>query len=408
MVKVKEQLEILQKGAKEIIPLAALEQKLLKSATKKEPLKVKFGLDPTAKDLHIGHTVVFKKLRQFQELGHIIQLVIGDFTACIGDPTGKVKTRKQLSYEEVKENAKTYTDQLFKILKKDSVTIYYNSSWLNKMSFLDVINLSSKSTVARMLEREDFAKRFDEGSSISLHEFLYPLIQGYDSVVLKSDIEIGGTDQKFNLLMGRQLQKDFGQEEQVVILMPLLEGLDGLKKMSKSLGNYISLTDDPKQMYGKAMSLPDNLMLKYFSLVTDITDEELASLKKSLEAGKLNPRDAKMKLSYMLVAKYHNEDEALKAEEYFKEAFQQRVIPKDIATVSLSKEEVLGKWLVSFLVQLGLVETNSQARRMIEQGAVRINGKKISDVDFRLPVEIETKELVLQVGKRRFKKILIH
>jgi len=241
-----------------------------------------------------------------------------------------------------------------------------------------------------------------------LHEFLYPLIQGYDSVVLKSDIEIGGTDQKFNLLMGRQLQKDFGQEEQVVILMPLLEGLDGLKKMSKSLGNYISLTDDPKQMYGKAMSLPDNLMLKYFSLVTDITDEELASLKKSLEAGKLNPRDAKMKLSYMLVAKYHNEDEALKAEEYFKEAFQQRVIPKDIATVSLSKEEVLGKWLVSFLVQLGLVETNSQARRMIEQGAVRINGKKISNVDFRLPVEIETKELVLQVGKRRFKKILIH
>lgn len=398
------QLAILQRGAVEILPLETFKSKLRRSIEQKKPLKVKLGLDPTAPDIHIGHTVVFNKLQQFQELGHMVQLVIGDFTARVGDPTGKSETRKQLTEEEVLHNAKTYTDQLFKRLDPTKTEISFNSKWLSPLTFADVTNLAAKVTVARMLERDDFSKRYQSGQAISIHEFFYPLMQGYDSVALESDIELGGTDQTFNLLMGRQLQKEFGQEEQVILTMPLLEGLDGVKKMSKSLGNYIGVDDEPNNMYGKSMSILDELMYKYFELATDLTTEELAELKVGLEDGSIHPRDAKMRLAYTFVKMYHDETAAKEAEQHFRTVFQQNALPDDIPVVEISHADTEDGqiWIVTLLTQLKLCPSNGEARRMIQNGGVRVNQEKILDVQARIRVE---DDLVIQVGKRKFAKL---
>lgn len=401
---VERQLAIIQRGTVEVLPVEALKEKLRRSISTGTPLKVKLGLDPTAPDIHIGHTVVFKKLRQFQELGHIVQLVIGDFTARIGDPSGRSTTRRQLSEEEVLANAKTYTDQLFKRLDKEKTEIHFNSSWLSSLTFAEVTELASKCTVARMLERDDFAKRYASGQPISIHEFFYPLMQGYDSVVLKSDIEMGGTDQTFNLLMGRQLQKEYGMEEQVIITMPLLEGLDGVKKMSKSLGNYIGVDEPPNEIYGKAMSIPDELMVKYFELVTDLSSEEVDQIKQGLADGTLHPRDAKMKLAFTLVEMYHGTEAAKEAEEHFRTVFQKRELPDEIEEVTLSPEETqeghIG--IIPLLVRLKLVSSNSEGRRMVQQGGVRINQVKVEDPFAQLRLE---DGMVVQVGKRKFARV---
>ncbi|MBA4492836.1 tyrosine--tRNA ligase [Paenactinomyces guangxiensis] len=398
------QLEAIQRGAAEILPMETLKTKLRRSIESKTPLKVKLGLDPTAPDLHIGHTVVFNKLRDFQNLGHIVQLVIGDFTAQIGDPTGKSETRKQLTEEEVQVNARTYTDQLFKVLDREKTEIHFNSNWLSPLTFADVTKLAAKCTVARMLERDDFAKRYHSGQAISVHEFFYPLMQGYDSVALHSDIELGGTDQTFNLLMGRHLQKEYGQEEQVILTMPLLEGLDGVKKMSKSLGNYIGVDEAPREMYGKAMSIPDELMLKYYELATDLPLEEFKQLKKGLADGSVHPRDAKMKLAYTLVRMYHGKEAAQEAEQHFRTVFQQREIPDEIKEVEVGNSELdQGKlWIVALLSRLGLVASNGEARRLIQQGGVRINQEKVTDI--QLQVEVED-GMVVQVGRRKFARV---
>lgn len=398
------QLKIIQRGVAEILPAEDLTAKLRRSIETKTPLKVKLGLDPTAPDLHIGHTVVFNKLRDFQKLGHIVQLVIGDFTARIGDPTGKSETRKQLTEEEVKGNAKTYTEQLFKVLDPDMTEIHFNSSWLSPLTFVDVTFLASKCTVARMLERDDFSKRYQSGQAISIHEFFYPLMQGYDSVALHTDIELGGTDQTFNLLMGRQLQKEYGQEEQVIITMPLLEGLDGVKKMSKSLGNYIGVDEEPNNMYGKAMSIPDELMVKYFELTTDLTVEQVEALKEGLAKGTIHPRDAKMRLGYTLVRMYHGEQAAREAEQHFKTVFQQRSLPDDIPEVTIAQADLEDgrMWIVALLNRLGLVATNGEGRRMVQQGGVRIDQQKLTDPQAKVDVR---DGMVVQVGRRKFAKV---
>jgi tyrosyl-tRNA synthetase len=350
--------------------------------------------------------VVFNKLRDFQKLGHIVQLVIGDFTAQIGDPTGKSETRKQLTEAEVKENAKTYTEQLFKVLDPDKTEIHFNSSWLSPLTFADVTFLASKCTVARMLERDDFSKRYQSGQAISIHEFFYPLMQGYDSVALKNDIELGGTDQTFNLLMGRQLQKEYAQEEQVILTMPLLEGLDGVKKMSKSLGNYIGVDEDPNNMYGKAMSIPDELMVKYFELATDLSLEELEELKQGLAEGTIHPRDAKMRLGRTLVRMYHGEQAAQEAEHHFKTVFQQRDLPDDMPEVQVNAADLEDgrMWIVALLSKLGLVATNGEGRRMIQQGGVRINQQKVTDPQAKVEVQ---GGMVVQVGRRKFAKVIL-
>ncbi|MGA8941316.1 MAG: tyrosine--tRNA ligase [Thermoactinomyces sp.] len=401
---IKRQIQIIKRGAAEILPLDDLYKKLERSLEQNKPLKVKLGLDPTAPDIHIGHTVVFHKLREFQELGHIVQLVIGDFTAQIGDPTGKSETRKQLSEEEVKKNAKTYTDQLFKVLDPDKTEIYFNSHWLSPLTFADVTHLASKCTVARMLERDDFAKRYRNGQAISIHEFFYPLMQGYDSVALKSDIELGGTDQKFNLLMGRQLQKEYHQEEQVILTMPLLEGLDGVKKMSKSLGNYIGVDEEANNMYGKAMSIPDELMMKYFELATDLPADEVEKLRKGLESGQIHPRDAKMHLARTLVRMYHGDAAADEAEKHFRTVFQKGALPDDIPEAKISPSDLDdGKiWVVALLSKLGLVASNGEGRRMIQQGGVRINQEKVTDINLQIEVQ---EGMIVQVGKRKFAKV---
>ncbi|OEF99191.1 tyrosine--tRNA ligase [Vulcanibacillus modesticaldus] len=398
------QWEILSRGAVEIIPEDEFKRKIAKSIKENKPLKVKLGLDPSAPDIHIGHTVPLQKLRQFQELGHTVQLVIGDFTGQIGDPTGKSETRKQLSKEQVRENAETYVKQLFKVLDPQKTEIHYNSEWLEPLTFVDVVNLAGKITVARMLERDDFEKRFKANQSISIHEFFYPLMQGYDSVALKSDVEIGGTDQKFNLLMGRHLQKEYGVEQQSILMLPLIEGLDGVQKMSKSLGNYIGIDEEPNQIYGKAMSIPDELMIKYYQLVTDLPHEEVQRMVKGLQEQAIHPRDAKMKLAYTLVRMYHGEEAAKEAEQHFKTVFQKGALPDDIPVVELEKEQLEGGkvWIVKLIVTLGLVPSNGEGRRMVKQGAVKINGQKVDDLDYEVNIE---QDMVVQVGKRKFAKI---
>ncbi len=398
------QLAVIRRGTAEIITEEDLRKKLLHSIQSGKPLKIKLGLDPTAPDIHIGHTVVLHKLRQFQELGHIVQLLIGDFTGQIGDPSGRSETRRQLTEKEVKKNAETYTRQLFKVLDREKTEIHFNSTWLSPLRFSEVVELASKSTVARMLERDDFSKRYHSGQAISVHEFFYPLMQGYDSVALKCDFELGGTDQTFNLLMGRQLQRDYGQEEQVIITMPLLEGLDGVKKMSKSLGNYIGIDEPPREIYGKAMSVPDELMPKYFELTTDLSVEELEKIKKGLAEGKIHPRDGKMRLAHTLVRMYHGEEAAKNAERHFRTVFQQGNLPKDIEEIVIEEKELEeGRiWIVKLLSLLGLVSSNGEGRRMIQQGAVKINQERIGDINSQVQLE---EGMVVQVGKRKFAKV---
>ncbi|MFF2155727.1 tyrosine--tRNA ligase [Paenibacillus chitinolyticus] len=398
------QVEILRRGAVEIVPEEELKLKIAESLADNRPLKIKLGLDPSAPDIHVGHTVVLHKLRQFQELGHHVQLLIGDFTGRIGDPTGKSETRKQLTEEDVKRNAETYKKQIFKILDPEQTTVCYNSEWLSPLTFADVVELSAKLTVARVLERDDFSKRYTSGQPIHVHEFFYPLMQGYDSVALKCDVELGGTDQKFNLLMGRTLQKEYGVSAQVAIMMPLLEGLDGVNKMSKSLGNYIGIDEAPNEIYGKAMSVPDELMLKYYELATDLSHDELSALRAGIEDGSVHPRDAKMRLAATFVRMYHGEEAASEAERHFVTVFQQRALPDDIEEVELAAGELEegGIRLVKLLVTLGLQATNGEAKRSIQQGGVRLNEEKVTDPN--AAVEVKDGD-ILQVGKRKFAKI---
>ena len=397
-IQAQQQLEEIRRGVVEIVPEAELKQKLLRSLRTGQPLRVKLGLDPTAPDIHLGHTVVLNKLRQFQDLGHEIHLIIGDFTALIGDPSGKSETRKQLTEEQIKTNARTYQEQIFKVLQADKTIVHYNSEWLMPLDLAQVLQLAGKYTVARMLERDDFEKRYKEGLPIGVHEFMYPLMQGYDSVVLKADVELGGTDQKFNLLVGRHLLREYGYEPQVALMMPILEGTDGVQKMSKSLGNYIGVNDNPNEMFGKTMSIPDQLICRYFELLTRVPLEEIKAMDEGMQKGALNPRDAKVRLAREIITMYHNADEALKAEERFKLVFSQNEIPQDIPQVTIASCEV---WLPKFLADNALTVSTSEGRRSISQGAVRLNGEKIETESILLKGE-----MVIQVGKRKFLRVL--
>lgn len=406
MLTIDKQLEVIHRGAIEIVPETELVDKLKRSIESGKPLTIKLGLDPTAPDIHLGHTVVLQKLRQFQDLGHQVILILGDFTARIGDPTGKSETRKQLTEEQVLTNARTYEKQIFKILDRERTRVVFNSQWLAPLDFARVIELSAKCTVARMLERDDFAKRFKDCLPISIHEFFYPLMQGYDSVALRADVELGGTDQKFNLLMGRTLQKEYGQEPQVALMMPILEGLDGVHKMSKSLGNYIGIDEPPREMYGKTMSLSDDLMLRYFELVTAVSLEELRTIEDGLKNGGMHPRDIKMRLAREIVAQYHDQEASYAAEEEFKRIFQQKDLPDELPDFKLG-EDILENgmvWLPKLIVLAKMAGSTSEARRLIQQGGVKVDGEKIDDPNCNIsPVS----NMIIQVGKRKFTRIIL-
>ena len=389
-----ETLAIIQRGADEILPLEELKKKLEKN----KPLRVKLGMDPTAPDLHLGHTVVINKMKQLQDLGHEIIFLIGDFTGMIGDPTGKNVTRKPLTKADVLENAKSYEDQVFKILDKDKTRIAFNSEWMGKMSSSEMISLASKQTVARMLERDDFSKRYKGGQAISIHEFLYPLVQGYDSVALRADIELGGSDQKFNLLVGRELQKQADMEPQVILTMPILEGLDGVQKMSKSLGNYIGIDEDPDSMFGKIMSISDDLMWRYLELLSFESLETIESWKKEVEDGE-NPRNVKFRLAEEIITRFHDKDQALKAQQNFIDRFAKNQIPDEMDEFSFSK----GIKVANLLKDSNLVSSTSEAFRMIKQGAIKIDGEKLTDKD----LAPDEGTLVFQVGKRKFARVTI-
>jgi tyrosyl-tRNA synthetase len=395
MTDVKQALELIARGTEEIIKVEDLQKKLESGKT----LQIKVGFDPTAPDLHIGHTVVINKMRQFQNLGHEVTFLIGDFTGMIGDPTGKSATRKPLTNEQVKENADTYATQVFKILDRDKTRIRFNSEWLSALGSEGMIKLAAKYTVARMLERDDFESRYRSGQSIGLHELFYPLAQGYDSVVLKTDVEIGGTDQKFNLLVGRHLQQHYGQEAQVIITLPLLEGLDGVQKMSKSLNNYVGITEAPDEMFGKLMSISDDMMWRYFDLLSFRSNEELAALKQQVANG-TNPRDIKFLLCEEIVERFHDRAAADAARETFIARFRGGAMPEDIPEKTLDTSgEGIG--IAAALTQCGLCSSNSEAFRMIQQGGVRIDGEKVSDRSLKLETGFEG---ILQVGKRKFCK----
>jgi len=399
------QLNIIKENTVNLISEEELSAKIKNSLSLNKPLIVKFGADPTAPDIHLGHTVVLNKLRQFQELGHVVHFIIGDFTAAIGDPSGKSETRKPLSREQVLANSKTYQEQIFKVLYRDKTEIIFNSKWFDTMNFRDVIQLSAKYSVARMLERDDFSKRYKSGQSISIVEFLYPLIQGYDSVMLKSDIELGGTDQTFNLLVGRDLQREYGQKEQVIITMPILEGTDGVQKMSKSLGNYIGITESPKDIFGKIMSISDDLMLRYYRLLTTRTASEIDIMESDMKSGKLHPMKLKIALAKEIVARFHSQDDAQSAENEFVSVFSKGNLPDDIkiikvADLNLSDGKIKA---VTLLYDIGLTSSTSDSRRMIQQGAVECNGEKVTDINALIVPE---NEMILKVGKRRFAKIV--
>jgi tyrosyl-tRNA synthetase len=401
MLRPAEQLGMIKRGAVEILIEDALLKKLERSYQTNTPLKIKAGFDPTAPDIHLGHTVLLEKMRQFQELGHDVFFIIGDFTGMIGDPTGRSELRKPLSSEEVLRNAETYKQQAFKILDPQKTIIRFNSEWLGAMSVIDFARLGSLLTVARMLEREDFKKRFESQHDISILEFYYPLLQAYDSVFLKADIELGGTDQKFNLLMGRTIQKRMGTEEQVVITMPLLEGLDGVNKMSKSLGNYIGITETPKDMFGKIMSISDELMLKYYELLSHISVDELNGLKNGIKDSSVHPMEAKKSLALEIVERYHGREAAIKAKEEFGHIFKDKGIPDDIPVFRISWEDE-GMWLPKIMKLSGLVKSTGEGIRLINQGGVTVDNEKWEDPDKNLPAG----EYLLKVGKRRFLKIV--
>ncbi|GBC80998.1 Tyrosine--tRNA ligase [bacterium HR10] len=397
-----EQLAYLKRGVVDLIREEDLRRKLERSRETRRPLRVKLGADPTAPDLHLGHTVVLRKLRHFQELGHTVIFLIGDFTGMIGDPTGRSATRPPLSREEIQANAETYKQQVFKILDPERTVIEFNSRWLGALRSEDWIRLTAKVTVAQILERDDFQKRLREGSPISLHELLYPVAQAYDSVVLQADVELGGTDQKFNLLLGRDLQREFGQEPQVAMTVPLLVGTDGVQKMSKSYGNYIGITEPPDAIYGKVMSISDELMWTYYEVLTDVPAEELARWRAEAEAGRVNPRDLKAQLARRLVAEFHSEEAARRAEEEFNRIFRERGLPSEIPVVHLPASVGDHVELARVLVHSGLAPSMREARRLIEQGGVQVEGERITDPRARILVK---PEFVLQVGKRRFVRV---
>lgn len=391
-----ETLRIIKRGTDEIL----VEEALVKKLESGRPLRIKAGFDPTAPDLHVGHTVIIHKLRQLQDLGHKVLFLIGDFTGMIGDPTGKSATRPPLTSEEVRENAQTYEEQVFKILDRDKTEVVFNSTWMSALKSAELIQLAARQTVARMLERDDFSKRYKSGQSIAIHEFLYPLIQGYDSVVLKADLELGGTDQKFNLLIGRELQRQYGQEQQVVITLPLLEGLDGVQKMSKSLGNFIGIKEPPNEMFGKLMSVSDDLMWRYFDLLSFRTPEDIERLKRSAGEG-ANPRDVKFELAVELVSRFHGPRAGESAKRAFIERFQKGALPDDIPEYDIQvAAEGLG--IGSLLKQALLVDSTSEAFRMIKQGAVKVDGQRIED---RALILKAGQVFVVQVGKRKFARI---
>ena len=392
------QMELIRHGVEEIIPEDALIKKLEKSKKHDTPLIIKLGCDPSRPDLHIGHGVVLRKLRHFQDLGHQAVLLIGDFTAMIGDPSGQNKTRPSLSFEEAKANAESYVNQSKVILDIDSLKILYNYEWLNKMNFSDVIKLASKYTVARMLERDDFTKRYQSETPILLHEFLYPLAQGMDSVELKADVELGGTDQKFNLLVGRDLQREYGQEPQCIITLPLLEGTDGVEKMSKTYGNEIGLLDTPEDKYGKIMSISDDMIVKYFRLAADADDQKVEAIKSLLSNSKTNPRDVKRELGRAIVKLYHGADEAQAAEQHFEKVIVQKDIPDEMDEVELKSDQLL----LDIITNAGLTKSKGEARRLIKQNAVKLDGAVCKDINQKLHAG---KESVIKVGKRRFLKV---
>jgi tyrosyl-tRNA synthetase len=395
---VNEQMDLIRRGAEEIIPEDELVRKLERSQSKNIPLIIKLGCDPSRPDLHIGHGVVLRKLRHFQDLGHTAVLVIGDFTAMIGDPSGRNKTRPQLTLQEARSNAETYVNQAKVILDMDKAIVKYNSDWLNEMNFNDVVRLASSYTVARMLERDDFTKRFQSEVPISIHEFLYPLAQAKDSVELKSDVELGGTDQKFNLLVGRDLQKHNGQEPQCIITTPLIEGTDGVEKMSKSYGNDIGLHDSPEEMYGKTLSISDEMIVKWLTLAADADSNTIEHAKKQLEDPNVNPMEIKRLLARKIVSLFHNDELALKAERHFNEVVVGKGIPDDIPVYSISKEDLI----VNVIFDSGLLKSKGEARRMIKQGAVKLDEERVDDIQATV---LPDREQILKVGKRRFLKV---
>jgi len=392
------ELQQIYRGTEEVL----VEAELIEKLKKQQPLRIKAGFDPTAPDLHLGHTVLINKLKQFQDMGHQVLFLIGDFTGMIGDPTGKSATRPPLTQEQVLQNAETYKEQIFKILDPEKTQVMFNSEWMGKMTSSEMIQLAANHTVARMLERDDFSKRYKTNQPIAIHEFLYPLVQGYDSVAMDADIELGGTDQKFNLLVGRELQRQYGKEQQIIITLPLLEGLDGVQKMSKSLGNYIGITDTPDDMFGKVMSISDELMWRYFELLSFRPLSEIEQFKQDVEAG-ANPRDIKFKLAQELITRFHDEEAARKAQDSFIARFQKGAMPEDIPEMVLEAEGD-GVPVGVLLRQAGLVSSTSEAFRMIQQGAVKINSEKVSDRNLLIEKGFEG---VFQVGKRKFKKLFI-
>ncbi len=395
---VNEQMDVIRSGAVEVLPEDELTDKIEKASKTGKPLNIKLGCDPSKPDLHIGHAVVLHKLRQFQDLGHKAILIIGDFTAMIGDPSGKSKTRPQLTIEETRINGQSYLEQATMILREDSLEVKYNSEWLNAMNFRDVIGLSAKYTVAQLIERDDFSKRFKEGVPISVHELLYPLAQAMDSAAIDSDVELGGTDQKFNLIVGRHIQQAYGKEAQCILTMPILEGTDGVEKMSKSLNNYIALTDSPREMFGKVMSIPDNLITRYYRYASFAPEDEIARMEKELESGSLHPRDAKVKTAMAIVDRYHVENSGKAAFEEFERIFVKKDVPDEIDTIEFDLDGIEAP-VADILVQTELVQSKKEVRRLIDQGCVSIDGDKIEDFFFK--VDLSTKKL-FKVGKRKF------
>ncbi|MEJ2637639.1 MAG: tyrosine--tRNA ligase [Calditrichia bacterium] len=397
---VEEQLKIISRGTVDLLPLNELKIKLERSYESGKPLRIKQGFDPTAPDIHLGHTVGIRKLRQFQDLGHQVVVIIGDYTGMVGDPSEKNSTRPRLTHEDVIANARTYEKQFFKILDPDKTEVRFNGEWFSQMSFAEIMNLASKFTVARMLERDDFSKRYAAQQPISIHEFFYPLMQGYDSVMIQADVEIGATEQKFNLVIGRQIQKEFGQESQIVLTLPVLEGIDGVQRMSKSLGNYIGIDEVPEEIFGKTMRIPDNLIYSYFELVSDVDLKELAGIGEQLEDESVNPVVLKRYLARTLVRMYHGEEASNRAEAHFDLVHKQKEVPEDIPEFRLTEQP---KRLIDLMVEARLVNGKGEARRLIRQGGVKINDETVSDELLEIRVDGET---VLKVGKRKFLKLL--
>lgn len=396
-----EQLRIIMKGVDTIVSEESLRKKLEKCEKENKKLTIKLGLDPSAPDIHLGHAVVLRKIKQMQDLGHKAVIIIGDFTGKIGDPTGKAKGRKALTDDEVKANAETYKEQIFKVLDKDKTEIRFNSEWLSKLAFDDVLKLAATTTVARMMERDDFQKRFKNNVPIGIHEFFYPLMQAYDSVALEADIELGGTDQTFNILMGRTLQKSKGQEEQVAIFMPILEGLDGIEKMSKSLGNYIGVNEPANIMFKKVMEIPDNLIIKYFELATDEHPDYIDEIKEQLKTGK-NPRDVKFELAKIITRLYHSDVEVKEAIKFYDAAFSKKSIPENIPEININDNKESLEDIIQLLIDGGFIQSKSELRRLINQGGVQINGEKINSINVQL-----NNGDVIKIGKKKFMKIVL-